>query len=1065
MAGPQPTLLSDAPPAALRLRAPGEERLLPLRRGITALGADERCPLRVQAKGVQPWHCLLTQGEKRTIVHRLAPQARINGQSFVEAVLHAGDRLEIGSIELELVGGAEPCPLETDVPENTAQNASNPDLACSDGNPPDPLDRIEALQARLQELEDQRPGSMVRAREALLIQAIDQRRLLARSARKLRRKGRRLAAAAMALERQWAQRERRLGGDDSAGRRAAEKWAESLAPLRSELTQCCEGLAELIARQAGWQSERALIERRLTELTAVSVEGRGRMDQLALQWTAQSADFAALADGWRHQLDARAAADRRIEAEWSERCAADDARWQSLAARLGELASQLERESADRLEQAASSSRLIETEGRLARLQDHIGQLADRVETMAKDRTAEASAVRDAVDRLAGENAHLGNRLESLAAHAQYEAAIRIEQGAAAEKARAEAESVLTVLCERLDSLHGRLDAVSAGMQAETRIESEIAAWEGRLGELRDHGRQLEARVEQEAANRMARDSEAAGALAELSGQLAEVRARLESVASGVAANGAESDPSRDIGTAAVAETSAQISELQAALKQLTERVDQLAGDHRPIEGRLDQLTAVAANPDERMTARCQSIEADMAELRGQLAMLQEEREVLRQQQCRAQEQLSIRSEQIDRKLESLAVQQQALHHRHDASATDEPLHSAAHGHRSPLDRLAELQAEREVREQEQRRARAEQLLARHIEGRAVEGRAGHDAGQPHQAATGDDARRAPLPDVEPPVDFPAEAADTVDPVVPRESELTAREVTAFSDDTQHSPVLDGGPEATPKRSSDQEVLRRLVREEPPDRANMDPSVLAEEVSAHAAESPQPIADTPPVAAQPRPAAGRQTQPAAEESDESIEDYMARLMNRVRGITAAPPARNTPAEPPVASRPENDATTTARTAVLAERANPTADEDPKRPADAPKSAEIRRRPPPERMVDLSAMRELANMNARSAIDMHSKKRLGRERNSKLLLAFLAGIACLALVALGNLANPLNLAAIATSGLTSLVYLWRCLKLGGGRSSPPSPPVAGITKEEPATVPPGGNDAAAELATP
>ena len=98
-----------APPGELKLRIVGGSRdgqLLRLRATKCSVGSDRRCTLRLRARGVRPIHCLIVRGRQATIVRRWSMDTRLNGSSFSDAKLVAGDRLSIGPIELEVVDDA-----------------------------------------------------------------------------------------------------------------------------------------------------------------------------------------------------------------------------------------------------------------------------------------------------------------------------------------------------------------------------------------------------------------------------------------------------------------------------------------------------------------------------------------------------------------------------------------------------------------------------------------------------------------------------------------------------------------------------------------------------------------------------------------------------------------------------------------------------------------------------------------------------------------------------------------------------------------------------------------------
>jgi len=130
----------------------------------------------------------------------------------------------------------------------------------------------------------------------------------------------------------------------------------------------------------------------------------------------------------------------------------------------------------------------------------------------------------------------------------------------------------------------------------------------------------------------------------------------------------------------------------------------------------------------------------------------------------------------------------------------------------------------------------------------------------------------------------------------------------------------------------------------------------------------------------PRPtAAAVPPAPAAsppEDDEESIDDYMARLMERVRSITVGA------GEPSPSSRaPQGIEGSLSRDASgRSPEANPPLHEPGKM---SPRAVA------PERAVDLSAMRELANLSAQTAIDRHSRRKKLHVSRSKLLVSLAA----------------------------------------------------------------------------
>lgn len=76
------------------------------------IGSAIGCSLRLRAAGVRPLHCLILRGQHGTVIRSWAPNTRLNGQPFSDAVLSHGDRLGIGPIELEVID-AEPAQAES----------------------------------------------------------------------------------------------------------------------------------------------------------------------------------------------------------------------------------------------------------------------------------------------------------------------------------------------------------------------------------------------------------------------------------------------------------------------------------------------------------------------------------------------------------------------------------------------------------------------------------------------------------------------------------------------------------------------------------------------------------------------------------------------------------------------------------------------------------------------------------------------------------------------------------------------------------------------------------------
>jgi hypothetical protein len=177
-------------------------------------------------------------------------------------------------------------------------------------------------------------------------------------------------------------------------------------------------------------------------------------------------------------------------------------------------------------------------------------------------------------------------------------------------------------------------------------------------------------------------------------------------------------------------------------------------------------------------------------------------------------------------------------------------------------------------------------------------------------------------------------------------------------------------------------LLKGDVAEEPTDESsNTDPATVAVAEDEVAEERQVVEEQAQPIERDDAPAIMRSGDvPPAEgnnEDEESIDNYMAQLLKRVRGVGAANEGPASQAPPPV-SRPAQPVS--AQSSLSAESAQNVQEIPTKL---------VRRTPAPELSSDLAAMRELANLSARAAIDKHAYRNWGRAAFGKLTIALLA----------------------------------------------------------------------------
>ncbi len=167
-------------------------------------------------------------------------------------------------------------------------------------------------------------------------------------------------------------------------------------------------------------------------------------------------------------------------------------------------------------------------------------------------------------------------------------------------------------------------------------------------------------------------------------------------------------------------------------------------------------------------------------------------------------------------------------------------------------------------------------------------------------------------------------------------------------------------------------------------------------------------------------------------ADPSIEEYMSALLARSNGFSKAAATQVLPkhvlppqAEPAVESKPP----TPAQSAV-----------------DTPAAEAWIQKPAPECRDDLSNMRKLANLNARSALDTHSGRRLIFEMHNKLTVALVAIVLSFGLItaahSIRSLAYIGAVASLTTSCVWSMRYLALARQLSNVRCdrTPQPPPV-------------------------
>jgi hypothetical protein len=484
-------------------------------------------------------------------------------------------------------------------------------------------------------------------------------------------------------------------------------------------------------------------------------------------------------------------------------------------------------------------------------------------------------------------------------------------------------------------------------------------------------------------------------------------------------------------------------AQLAASQEAATVRVspEQFRAERREWEQSIAELKGELEQSRRTREAECARYENELSELRRALAEqpvslavgqspadnsadLEAERQALRRQRehqerdlAEAREQLARFKAKLEERSQALDLRESELHERKKAGASSPPQVETTHEAES-----AALEEEREtLRRQRQHQEReleeAREQLAR----------------------------------------FKAKLEERSQALDLRESELNEKEQALASRQTASIPA-GGNPPPEPAAELDEapepESFGTLVlpRREAVEASQAPPQPeSAAEVLARMGYSPawpqeeeqmaaEPVVPAPPVVPfLPSAAADRPSQPTSDE-EESIEDYMNRLLQRVRGDeagssyrvttttrtapppnrTAPPPSRTTPAAQLRAAPPPQDAAVTQTAARLPSGGGEQA-------ATINPEEFLPRSQAPERSEHLAAMRDLANTSARTAIGRHTRARWLATCFTRTVLGLGALVACIFLIIFSTNSPVLAFSGAAFAAIGSAYWLIRALR--------------------------------------
>lgn len=1060
---PRRNRLLGTPADVLTLRVLNQEhygRELSLRGAKCTVGSAPGCTLRLRSAGIGPLHCLILRGPGGTIVRRRSSRTLLNGAPFDDAPLRPGDRLQVGPVKLEVVacsvldeawqaGAAELPPLaalarERDQLESAAAAAEREAaslrtrIAAVESQS---AGRAAELSAQVAELAAQREALSARLESAELLAAergalLSERTALAETlaagqaelaamkshlaAREneieglLQEETRRVSEIQDRLEDALRERqtlESRLREQADALREEAasrelererligecERLDDELNKLR-ELVGYTAAERDQLTLQRGQEQERLAGELRnvrelqgeIAQVHRERTQLQERLDSVQTQLAAAQQQFAVLQVEGNHHLPGeteQTAELRRLleQAEFakSEHCEQAQAAQARLAEieRRADLADEWQRQATD-------------ANDRVVFLQEQLADVELRLETAATEFQSELAAARQSAAEWEGKSAELqvqqsaalaqlayleAREAEWLAATAQPDASAEVgawqARAAAAEsqqqqllaqldelseKVRFERETWHTdrerlhqecrMLGQRLIQQQRELDAAQSDLH-ELR-QSSSADLPGQTITMDQFGQLMGETGDDEPAidpEQMAHEREAWEAeRQELTSQIERLRRELEDLAA--AAYSAEAEATLDAEAAAALKPNALAAELAEQLARLEAEQAQETARRQEAEAAAAEAAAAREQAEMSLTeARTQLAETDG--LRQQVVDLEGQRAAERSAAASANERLAALETELAERQTALAQLQEQL-----AAATEaqdrEPSEAPAERARLEQDLLEREQAiERQAAELSHRLALADERLA---------------------------------------------AAESLRSELERERESLAQQEAMLA--RQSAPLAamasPGDDLQTPESST--------------------PLALAAQVN-HRGEDGEAPAPRDSVSlgnlAEQKPVWMQAQAPAPPADDDSIEDYMSRLLRRVRG-EGPPPAVPYQFPAQAAAHPPSEPSAASPPPAHVDAASPEAEAaTPYRP----------RATAPELSTDLKAMRELANSACRTAIAKHQKHRGGREVLGQLvgvsLALLISGVAAGMAIALKSW--PAGFAALA--GFVAVTY--------------------------------------------
>lgn len=959
-----PSRLLGSPGGELRFRVQGGEhhgRILRIAGAKCSIGSAPGCTLRLRGENIEPLHCLILTGKKGTIIRRNSPRTYLNGGPFEDATLQAGDILRIGPVELALVA----CPQGGDAPSSLPA--------------PAPVDASYFEQAAANEQRIAEELNRVREEERG-----EQRRLvleLEQVREQLRTVQEQLASAQQAPKQ--AQTENRQATEQLCVQHTPGMEREERQRLQEEFTAVRSRLEARIA------SLTEQLQKREAELAAAHVRGGECADTLTHALDEARCELRELQVQRNQEEEERTAFRMRLEEQQADLT-------MRLVVRERELASR----DVEFTELRQKAAQLEVSQQFVARLQESL--------------TASIAVHQGERETWLTERDELRRQYSTLE-----------EQCRFLEKNRHEAQIQSQGLESRCTSLQHTLEETvrqsdeSLAAAASAR-QSEREAWQGERALLESQRSELEAEV--------TRFQDSARCVAELERELADMRGRLEkSVACMLNEQSANAE--------ALHNYEVQVEHWQSEARQWQLQAEEFSGQFgalqqhcSSLETRISELQAAmhGASVDGEEQ---QKLVLLRAQLEAQATDLQEARALLAEEQAQAvnfREETASRDRTLDRLEAELHAREAAWENSRDeqAAALDERAQRIG-------SQIAQFEAEQAAFARQQA-AIIQQMSA--LEDRVQElSKANHSLSpqvdqpvsqedvpsefanavsaeqsdqQQSSTSTNEDSM---LKNAERPKTWPETPASEV-AFSPNENELSADEremVVRRLMLAVESKAGDGRTLGNAGKSR-REIASEPTRYSPPSFLDQAAPLVRQETLAGAAaqvgeghqSSDSHLGSKANQCASP---------PSSEEDDdESIEQYMNRLLTRVKaGNTGAASPSAIPVAQSISASPQPN---------NAPAANSEIPDEPKEFVPRTLAPE-----PPER---LSQMRELANSAAKSAIQTHARHNQTRENKRRSLLALISLAGATSLFTIGCLTGSIlaflgSLGCVAACGTMGL----------------------------------------------